>query len=141
MSDIKSALNICEAIHNLLTQDITVQALLGQPPRLYDHPPDDPIFPYLTYGPMRSQDESGDGAIINIHTMTLHLWSRYSGRAEVMQILDALTQALRRGPLTLKDVSLVQAQVTYTDIFRAPDGLTLHGLIRFSLMTDKEEAS
>jgi len=35
---------------------------------------------------------------------------------------------------------LVRAQVSYTDIFRAPDGQTLHGLIRFSLTTDSEEA-
>jgi len=138
MSDIKAAIDICEAVHSLLTEEAGVQAVLGQPPRLYDHPPEDPVFPYLTYGPMRSEDKSADGAVINAHMMTLHIWSRYGGRAEVMQVLQAVTQALQAGTLTLSGVKLVRAQVTYTDVFRAPDGMTLHGLIRFSLITDSD---
>ena len=141
MSDIQTAIEISESLHTLLSGNAEVQAVLGQPPRLYDHSPEDPVFPYLTYGPMRSEDRSGDGAVINTHTMTLHIWSRYGGRAEVMQAVRAVTQTLQTGPLTLTQAALVRAQVTYTDIFRAPDGMTLHGLIRFSLITDKEEAS
>lgn len=141
MSDIHASIEISKAIHALLSNEPSVQAVLGISPRLYDNPPEDPVFPYLTYGPMRSQDVSGDGAVINTHTMTLHIWSRYGGRAQVMEVLAAVTGALENGVLVLSGVSLVRAQVSYTDIFRAPDGLTLHGLIRFSLITDKEEAS
>ena len=138
MSDILAAIEVSKAIHALLSGHMGVQALLGTPPRLYDNPPEDPIFPYLTYGPMRSEDISGDGAVISSHIMTLHIWSRYGGRAQVMEVLAAVTGALESAELTLADVELVRAKVSYTDIFRAPDGLTLHGLIRFSLVTDKE---
>ena len=138
MSDILAAIEVSKAIHALLSGHMGVQALLGTPPRLYDNPPEDPIFPYLTYGPMRSEDISGDGAVISSHIMTLHIWSRYGGRAQVMEVLAAVTGALESAELTLADVELVRAKVSYTDIFRAPDGLTLHGLIRFSLITDKE---
>jgi len=140
MSDIYAAIEISKALHSLLLAHSGVQAVLGEPPRLYDSPPEDPVFPYLTYGPMRSEDRSGDGAVINTHTLTLDIWSRYGGRAEVMEGLKAVTEALENGAMTLTAVSLVRAQVTYTDIFRAPDGQTLHGLIRFSLTTDSEEA-
>ena len=138
MSDIAAAIDISEALHTLLSEAAGVRAVLGQPPRLYDHPPEDAVFPYLTYGPMRSEDKSADGAIINAHMITLHIWSRYGGRAEVLNVLQAVTQALQTGTLALTAVKLVRAQVTYTDVFRAPDGMTLHGLIRFSLITDSD---
>ena len=138
MNDI---IEVSKALHALLFSHPAVQAVLGTPPRLYDNPPNDPIFPYLTYGPMRSEDISADGAVINAHTLTLHIWSRYGGRAQIMEVLAAVTVALQSGEISLPQVSLVRAQVSYTDIFRAPDGLTLHGLIRFSLTTDIEEAA
>ena len=78
---------------------------------------------------------------MSAHTLTLHIWSRYGGRAQVMEVLAAVTSALQSGELSLPDINLARAQVSYTDIFRAPDGLTLHGLIRFSLTTDIEEAA
>ena len=141
MSDMNAAIEVSKAIHGLLSADPNIQAVLGVPPRLYDNPPEDPIFPYLTYGPMRSEDISADGAVINSHTLTLHIWSRYGGRAQVMEALAAVTGALQSGALALQGVKLVRAQISYTDIFRAADGQTLHGLIRFSLTTDKEEAA
>lgn len=52
---------VAKAIHNRLSTDLGVQAELGDPPRLYDSAPEDPIFPYLTYGDMKSEDEGGDG--------------------------------------------------------------------------------
>ena len=141
MSDVQSAIEVSKAIHALLSDEPNIQAVLGMPARLYDNPPEDPVFPYLTYGPMRSEDISADGAVINSHTLTLHIWSRYGGRAQVMEVLAAVTSALQSGELALQGVSLVRAQISYTDIFRAPDGQTLHGLIRFSLTTDIEEAA
>lgn len=141
MSDIQAVMTASKAIHALLSEDLGVKTALGTPPRLYDNAPEDPVFPYLTYGAMRSEDISGDGAVVSAHTMSLHIWSRYGGRAQVMDVLQSVTQALGRANLSLTGINLVRAQVTYTDIFRAPDGLTLHGLIRFSFITDKEEAA
>ena len=141
MSDMTAVIEVSKAIHALLSDHMGVQAVLGTPPRLYDNPPEDPVFPYLTYGPMRSEDISADGAVMSAHTLTLHIWSRYGGRAQVMEVLAAVTSALQSGELSLPDINLARAQVSYTDIFRAPDGLTLHGLIRFSLTTDIEEAA
>ena len=141
MSRLQATIEISKAVHARLSADVLVQGQLGNPPRLYDSSPEDPVFPYLTYGPMRSEDISADGAIIQSHTMTLHIWSRYAGRAEVMEVLSAVTTALEDAPLNLTGIALARAQVTYTDIFRAPDGQTLHGLIRYALTTDEEEAA
>ncbi len=138
MSNLHPAREIAQALHSLLSSDVAVQAILGTPARLYDNPPEDPVFPYMTYGPMRSSDIGGDEADIQTHTLTLHLWSRYGGRAEVIDAISVVTSALGQHQSISDDpIQIVRSQVLYTDIFRDPDGQTLHGLIRFLLTTDQ----
>lgn len=130
------AIELARALQIALSTDINVQALLGEVPRLYDHPPEDPIFPYVTYGPLRSQDKSGDEAELSGHIMTLHIWSRYGGRSETLSIIQALTGAIKSGAFDLGDIHLVRKSIVFTDIMRALDGLTMHGLMRLSFITD-----
>lgn len=138
MSNTHPVRQVAQTLHSLLSSDVAVQAVLGTPARLYDNPPEDPVFPYLTYGPMRSSDIGGDEADIQTHTLTLHLWSRYGGRAEVIDAISAVTSALGKSQSNNdNDIHIVRSQVLYTDIFRDPDGQTLHGLIRFLLTTDQ----
>ncbi len=135
MSDTNQAQSLANAVHTALSADIAVQSVLGQNPRLYDHAPEDPIYPYLTYGPMRSEDIGGDNSPLTTHNMTLHLWSRYGGRAEIMALTNAVSGVLGSGNLQLTEGVLVSANVIFTDNFRAPDGRTLHGVIRFNATT------
>ena len=129
-------IDIARALQMALSTDSAVQAILGNPPRLYDSAPENPVFPYLTYGPMRSQDISGDEALLKSHTLSLDIWSRYGGRAEALTILGAVYEAVENSAFDLGAIHLVRKQILNTDIFRAPDGQTLHGLIRLSLITD-----
>ncbi len=135
MIDFNQSQSLAKALHTLLSNNVVVQSVLGDTPRLYDHAPDDPVYPYLTYGAMRSDDIGGDDSPLNAHNLTLHIWSRYGGRAEMMICLDAVSGALKGGGLALSGAHLVSANVVYTDIFRAPDGRTLHGLIRLNVTT------
>jgi len=138
MTDISSTEILIKAIHERLSADVAVRMHLGAEPRLYDHIPSDPIYPYLTYGPIRSEDISADGAEIFSHTLNLHVWSRYSGRAEVLAALSCVTTALTASALTLDGAHQVLTNILYTDIFRAPDRRTLHGLLRLSITTERE---
>ncbi len=135
MSDTNQAQSLAKSVHAALSTDIAVQSVLGQTPRLYDHAPKDPIYPYLTYGPMRSENISGDVSPLTAHNMTLHLWSRYGGRAEIMDLTNAVSGVLESGGWQLTEGVLVSANVIFTDNFRAPDGRTLHGVIRFNATT------
>ncbi len=129
-------IDIVRALQIVLSTDSGVQTVLGNAPRLYDHLPEDPIFPYLTYGPMRTQDISGDEALLQTHILSLHMWSRYGGRNEVINIIEAISKAVNERPFDLGDIHLVRKHILYSDIMRAPDGRTLHGLIRLSFTTD-----
>jgi len=87
MSDYNAALALSRGLHNFLANQVHIQDHLGNPPRLYDDPPEDPIFPYLTYGPLRSENISAEGAVITQHVLSLHLWSRYNGRTETLELV------------------------------------------------------
>jgi len=135
MSDFYHSLILAKAIHAALSSNTAVKSVLGESPRLYDAAPQDPIYPYLTYGPMRSEDIGGDNSPLFAHAVSLHIWSRYRGRAEVMTCVSAVAGALEGTNLQLSGAHLVSANTVYIDSFRAPDGRTLHGLIRMKITT------
>jgi len=72
--------------------------------------------------------------------MTLHLWSRYTGRAEILGLLSQVSHALQADVLTIAadDLSIRSATAIYSDVLRAPDGRTQHGLLRISFTTQPE---
>lgn len=135
MSGLRASAALAKAVHAALAADVVVKSHLGQPPRLYDQAPEDPIFPYLSYGEIKSENIGADGMVLFAHTMSLHVWSRYAGRAEVLQIMDAVATVLDKSRLTLSGSQLVSAHVLFADTFRAQDGHTRHGLIRFHAIT------
>ena len=137
---------LAKAVHAVLQADPAVQYGLGGssdvPPRLYDAAPEDPVYPYLTYGALRSEDIGADETPLASHQMTLHLWSRYTGRAEVMALLGQLGHALDPDVLTAAaTVAVRSATAVYSDVLRAPDGRTHHGLLRLSIMTHPKEGA
>ena len=131
---------LAKAVHAVLQDNPAIQYGLGGtpdvPPRLYDSAPEDPVFPYLTYGALRSEDIGADETQLASHQMTLHLWSRYTGRAEVMALLGQLANALNPDVLTeVATVAVRSATAIYSDVLRASDGRTHHGLLRMSMTT------
>lgn len=128
-----AALTMQANIHAALSDNLAVAVALGDPIRAYDDTPDSPVYPYLTYGNVRSTDTSGDGAPQSTHQISLHLWSRYSGRSELLDLMRLVETAL--------DAELPQTVTPlYLDVFRAPDGITFHGLLRLSV-TLRQEAT
>ena len=136
MSDYQQSRALAKSLHTALSGDIGVTNLLGNPARLYDHAPEDPVYPYLTYGPMRSEDKGGDDAPLTTHSLSLHVWSRYEGRAEILKCLSAVTGVIEGGTIAMSGGKIIRANVLYTDNFRAADGRTLHGLLRLSITTE-----
>lgn len=140
----EQAEGLAKIVHAALRDDPIVQFALGGtndlPPRLYDAAPEDPVYPYLTYGTIRSEDIGADGTPLAVHQMTLHLWSRYTGRAEVLSLLGQVTNAVAVSNLVeTAELSVRSATAIYSDVLRAPDGRTHHGLLRISFTTQPNE--
>ncbi len=123
------------AIHDALIADTALTGLLGGP-KVYDEPPRNAAFPYVTLGETRIADFSTDADGGEEHQMTLHAWSRQGGPREAHLIAGALLQALDDAPLALTDHALVNLRFSLADIRREADGRTYHALVRFRAVTE-----
>lgn len=133
MSDATAALRA--AIHTALSADAGLTALLGGP-RVYDEPPLNPTFPYVTLGEARANDFSSGSDPGAEHQLTLHAWSRQGGHREAHLIAGALLQVLDDAPLSLSGHHLVNMRFSVADVRRQADGRTYHALVRFRAVTE-----
>jgi hypothetical protein len=129
---------LAAAIRGHAMADAGVKAVLGDPARLYDDPPPDPVFPYLTIGRVETRNADVSGAAALDHAVTLHVWSRYGGRAEALDAIAALRSALHDAPLSVVGRKLVFIFVQFADVFRSGDGRTTHGVLRLRALTEAE---
>ena len=122
------------AIFSALKVDAGLKAEIGDPARIYDDPPEDAAFPYLTIGEARARDWPGvDGGLE--HEVRLHAFSRYAGRREVKRIMSAAYDALHEASLTLTGHHLVNIRFVFGDAFRRQDGETYQAAMRFRAVT------
>lgn len=127
-----------KAIYQHLRADSALQAEIGTPARIYDDPPPDATFPYLTLGETRASDWKGvDGGLE--HELKLYVFSRYAGRREVKRILGVVYDALHEATLSLPDHDLVNIRFVFGDVFRRQDGETYQGVARFRAVTQEKE--
>ena len=123
------------AIQHALIADGALTSALGGG-RVYDEPPRDAAFPYVTLGEARLADLSVDGGPTQEHLLTLHAWSRQGGHRQAHVIAGALLQALDDVPLSPDGHRLVNLRFTIADIRREADGRTYHALVRFRAVTE-----
>ncbi|KIZ32703.1 MULTISPECIES: DUF3168 domain-containing protein [Rhodopseudomonas] len=123
------------AIHHALIGDGALIAALGGA-RVYDEPPRDAAFPYVTLGEARIIDASADDGPTQEHQLTLHAWSRQGGHRQAHVITGALLSALDDAALTPNGHRLVNLRFAIADIRREADGRTYHALVRFRAVTE-----
>jgi hypothetical protein len=123
------------AVHDALTADAALAAVLGGP-KVYDEPPRNAAFPYVTLGEARVADFSAGGEPSEEHQTTLHAWSRQGGHSEAHAIAGALLQALDDAALALAGHHLVNFRFTTADVRREADGRTYHALVHFRAVTE-----
>ena len=127
-----------QAVYATLTDDAALQALIGNPARVFDHVPQDSAFPYVvvgeaTSGPFDTKTEDGLE-----QTLTIHTWSRYRGLKETKDIMAAVMGALDDQALAVNGHDLVLLRFTFGATFLDPDGLTRHGVQRFRAVTQAQ---
>ncbi|MEZ5785255.1 MAG: DUF3168 domain-containing protein [Xanthobacteraceae bacterium] len=123
------------AIHDALIADGALTALLGGA-HVYDEPPRNAAFPYVTIGEARVSDWSTGSDRGEEHQLVLHAWSRQGGHREAHLIAGALLQALDDAPLALAGHALINLRFAVADVRRESDGRTYHALVRFRAVTE-----
>ncbi|MBI3419258.1 MAG: DUF3168 domain-containing protein [Proteobacteria bacterium] len=123
-----------EAVFGVLSASASLQALIGNPPRIYDVVPPDAQFPYVTLGDVTVRDFDTKDRTGFEQTLLLHAWSRYRGRKEVKNILQTAYDLLHRAVLSVSGADFVSCQFLSCALGAENDGLTLHGVMRFRVV-------
>jgi Protein of unknown function (DUF3168) len=116
---------LAAAIRAAAMDDAGVQALIGA--RFY-----------VTIGRVESRSIDASEREALEHAVTLHVWSRYGGRAEALDVLGTLRRCLHNAALGVEDRRLVLLFAQFTDVFRSGDGRTTHGVLRLKAITEPE---
>ena len=124
-----------KAIFETLGADPALQALIGNPPRVYDSAPANAAFPHVVFGDAREAKIAGADALV-AHDLRIAVHSRYEGRREVKDIVTAILSALDGAPLTLAGFALISLRATFSDIIHRQEADVYQGAIRFRAVTE-----
>ncbi len=125
------------AIHQKLTADQTVLALLGGP-HVWDHVPRGVAYPCITFGVTSERDWSTGTDDGGEHICALHVWSRAAGRHEVDSITTAVRASLHNEALVLPGHHLVNLRFEFADARRDAADELYHGIIRLRAVTEPQ---
>lgn len=125
-----------KALLEHLRADADLAALLGDPPRVHDQAPAEPVWPLVLFGRAETRPWGGlEGEGLE-HALTLTVLSRFDGAEEGKAIVAALRARLHNAGLALDGWRLVNLCVTYGDVFRTADSRSFHGVLRLRAVTE-----
>ena len=134
MSDQEGAL--LKALIAWLRDDGAIKALLGEPARIWDQPPEGSGFPHLRIGRSESRPVGADGCGIE-HSLTLSCVSRFAGTEEARAVCAAVRARLHDATLESDGVRTVSLRVTFVDVFRSADLRRSYAVIRLRAVTEE----
>ena len=113
-----------------------LKALLGNPPRVYDEPPADLVYPYVSLGRSETRPWGGlDGEGLE-HVLNLTVVSVFGGSEEAKAVMALVRLSLHGAALSLDGHRLINLRVTYADLFKAADWRSTYGVLRLRAVTE-----
>ncbi|HSZ73802.1 MAG TPA: DUF3168 domain-containing protein [Rhizomicrobium sp.] len=128
-----------QAIFAELAASSDLQALVGDPPRIFDAVPREAAFPYVIVGDDQVSDWSTATESGSEHLIAIHVWSRAGGRKEAKAIADVVRARLDGAALTLTGQTLIDILYQGEETARETDGETFHAAIRFRAVIEPSE--
>lgn len=117
------------AIVARLKADATVASLING--RIYDSVSAGATFPYVSIGPVDSNQDDADCITGLEVAQQIDCWSRATGFPECKRLVDAVRAALHDYSFDLATNAVVFFEHRSSRITRDPDGLTSHGILGF----------
>jgi hypothetical protein len=124
------------AIYSKLTASSAVMALVTG---VYDDVPqaakseDDGAFPFIVIGDDDYLSWDTDTEVGWQCDFRVHIWSRYRGKKELLDIANAVHNALNRTATSTTGYHVLDINHVSTDSFVEPDGKTRHGILQFKM--------
>jgi hypothetical protein len=99
--------------------------------KVYDEPPVNGVFPYVTLGDCQVLPDKADCIEGVLAYPIVHVWSREPGFAEVKTITKAVLALLDDQDIAVPGFNVVVFEFESVHYLRDPDGLTRHAAIAF----------
>lgn len=131
-----TALATRAAIQAVLASDAGVQAMLGNPARIYNEPVTDALFPHAVWRAVQSRPNGSSGAVGEVHDFTLEVRTLETGADVAEQAVAALSAAINALKPASSTVHVVLLLTTLVDVMRGPDGRTFRGLVRLRAVVE-----
>lgn len=96
----------------------------------------DTAFPFVVIGDTTEIPFDTDSSNGRESTLTIHSYSRYRGKKELKDVMDAIKAALHDATLVVSGELFVFCFWEFAETMPDPDGRTRHGVQRFRLLTD-----
>ena len=136
MSGAGHELALQKALIAHLGADATVQALLGDPARIWDAAPEAAGLPHMLIGRCESRPLAADGGGVE-HRLTLSVVSRFRGTEEAKAVLAAVRLRLADAEVEADGVRTVSLGVTFADVFPSGDGQRTYAVLRVRAVTEE----
>jgi hypothetical protein len=111
-----------------LSEDVAVQALLGDPARIWDAAPREGELPHLLIGRCESRLVGADGGGVE-----------HRGTEEAKAVLAAVRLRLTDARVQADGVRAVSLGVVFADVFPAADGARTYAVLRVRAVTEEVE--
>lgn len=129
MTDLHSPL--ADALVSKLAADTGVQALLGNPARVYGHRPAMAGFPYVVIAQGEARDMGTKSLAAVSHSVGVEVFSRQRSGKECRQVLAAVKAALHDASVTLTAGSLARCQEEFATVRFDEGAQAAHALARY----------
>jgi len=116
-------------LYSTLNNDSNLTTTLGA--GVYDEVVETASYPYVQIGEETAIDFGTKNEDGGEFTITIHVWSQYTGSKETKNIMDRIHTLLHDSSLSVTGFNLVNLRFEFSDIIRDPDGITRHGVMRF----------
>jgi len=128
------------AIYDKLVNNAPLMAVIKA---VYDNVPqavssgDETNFPYVSIGEDSHTTIDTDLELMNQVSITIHTWSRFSGRSETKQIQGLIYDTLHRANLSEPNYKFINIAQVGSESFLDSDGFTRHGVQTFNLIIEE----
>jgi hypothetical protein len=127
------SLELHKAVRDALRGSAALTTLIDT--RVYDQPPEKPVFPYVSIGEDEIVDASTTCDVAFEAYVTVHCWSRARGKPELKRCAAAVYDALNV-PLAMTAWTVSEVIFDHTRHQRDPDGVTEHSIVTFRYLID-----
>jgi hypothetical protein len=128
---------IQEALFDKLNESEVLKASVTG---IYDNVPQGTEYPYVVIGEDTGIAWDTDDCNGVNSTLTLHIWTRYSGRKECKDIMNIVYGVLHRCNLNITGMVAVTCDWEFSETYSEGDGETRHGVMRFRVIAHEEES-